>query len=158
METKSIRGVDVSAGEQFANQIRLFRRRYDRLLAVLGEQGTLVEVDRVRESDPDIPPYSYIRNARHIYAFPRLEGVEATDRPDTQVGVIEGTQPYTLFRESKIVSDLDLSSLPNTVAISYDDAGSSPLLEASIDLNDTGEWRGPVETAIATAFESIEAD
>ena len=126
MAERILRGESVGSGEPFSDQVSVFKGRYNNLLALLGDAGTEVERDRTLETDPDISPHNFVRGASHIFVFPPQE-VELTDADPEKVGVVPGTPPYTLFKESKI-AEFDPSLVQAKAVVTYDDAGFVPEL------------------------------
>jgi len=132
---------------EFGRAIAVARDRYDRLLKDLGKTGSEVSRSRTLESDPDIFPHNYIRNAKHQFIFPPQE-VTMVDDPSS--GELSGTRPYTLVTEIA-QAEFDESKAEGRIEVSYDDAGSRTDFEV-IELKDNSVLPPEAEAAITEAF------
>lgn len=161
MPQRNIRGENVGSQEPFAHQVRQFSTRYNQLLGVLARTGTEIERSRILETDPDIAPYSFIRGAAHVFVFPPQPDVKLMNNEGEEVGVVPGTAPYTLTRESQ-VAEPDPSLVKGRIRLFYEDAGDTPLLQLVDMLEDESIEAASVlphevQVAIDAAFEPIEA-
>ncbi len=156
MGTQVLRGETARGDTTPAEQVVRFSRRYIDLLGALARSGSEVVSEAIYETDPDIAPCSFIRNAHHVFVFPPQE-VELHDREDIHVGEIPGTRPYTLVRHAQI-AEYDETLVEGRVVVAYDDANTPPVLRVTDLLEYGAESNLPeaVRLAIATALEPVD--
>lgn len=105
--------------DEQATEVRTWRGRYEDLTASLGRLGTQVRVSRVLETDKDIAPYRFIRNANHEFVFPPQEVEVVEDKSE----IIDATPGYAL-RSEDVTYGYDPSKVMGHVRVAYEDSDS----------------------------------
>lgn len=119
MITKEINTDRFSSGGELASETRKWRSTYESLASKLGELGTEVKVRRTLESDQDIAPHSFVRDAVHDFVFPpQTPGAE-----EDKSQIIDPTPGYTLSIQD-VTREYDETQVRGHVRVQYDDADS----------------------------------
>jgi hypothetical protein len=100
-------------------QIPVWQDKYTKLIDVLGELGTQVSIDRILETDIDIPPGHFVRHATHEFVFPPQEVKVVSDNSR----VIDPNPDYEL-RHEQTQWQFDPTKVQGHLRVRYDDAGS----------------------------------
>lgn len=97
-------------------EVTFWSSRYNQLLADLEMVGSEIRVVRILETDNDIAPGHFVRDAVHHFIFPKQKVSLYTDQSD----IIDATPGYELQREAKYYS-CDSERVTGMLQISYDD-------------------------------------
>jgi hypothetical protein len=133
--------------DEQASEVRAWRGRYNGLVTILGNLGTQVLVRRTIETDRDVAPHRFVRNAVHEYIFPPQETTVAEDRSE----VTDATSGYSLHHE-EVVREYDETQVISYLRMNYDD--SNGRVEFGIKAL-KGESDLPHD--VATAISEVEA-
>jgi hypothetical protein len=102
-----------------AVEVTLWSGRYNQLLASLGRVGSEIRVTRTLETDQDIAPGHFVRDAVHHFIFPKQE----TTLYDDQSHTIDATPGYELQKESRQYT-FNSGKVTSLLEVSYDDSES----------------------------------
>jgi len=113
-------------------ETRKYQMKYQTLLSVCDEEGTMVSQDRLLEKDHDIGPYRFFRRGTREYIFSQQDVSLAEDKSH----VIDPSPKYGLRTEEQTFN-FDESAVEGRIRIEYGDSGNQPILKLFDVLGDS---------------------
>ncbi|HSX36418.1 MAG TPA: hypothetical protein VLH84_05805 [Patescibacteria group bacterium] len=128
--------------------IGVWRPHYEKLVAQLGALGTEVSRDKTIESDPTIPPGTFLRRVVHAFVFPPQPVEDEADTSRLQI-----TNPAPGLTHESLSRPYDPELVQGHVAVTYDD--SNGRIEFSI--RDMHEGGSTLHEAVHDRLDALEA-